>query len=219
MSHWRASVWKSICKLCFTSACCVSCWLKVNMEPPRIVVPTVPECVLSSFSTNRKKETIEALCVTAILQFTAILCLSLNKDKSYLDMTIKCVDTPVGKNSLLHVCVKAHSVFKDWNDSFEQTQLPGNHFKHFSFPPLRHKPPSSSTLIYINWFLSHGMSNPLIWRSQNFRHILASLSSVIFFSPRCRRYWFVPGQLIMTRMSCSGSASLNVTSPQEWYQV
>lgn len=128
-----------------------------------------------------KKQTVEAPCVTAISQFTAILCLSVNKDKAYLDMTIKCVDAPVGKTLCYECCVcERHSVLKDWNDSFEQTRLPGNHFKHFSFPPLRHKPPSSSTLIYINWYLSHGMSNPLIWRSQNIRHILASLSSVIF---------------------------------------
>lgn len=97
-------------------------------------------------------------------------------------MTIKCVDTVVEKNSATCLYEK-QSIFKDWNHSVEQTQLPGNDFKHFSFFPLRHKPPSLSAFIYINWFLSHGMSNPLIWRSQNLRQILASLSSLIFFPP------------------------------------
>lgn len=112
-------------------------------------------------------------------------------------------------SSILHLCVENQC------SKPEMTRLPGNSFKHSSFPPLRHKPPSSSTRIYINWFQSHGTSYPLFLRSQHFRQILACLSSLLLFFSRCGRYWFGPSQLIMTRMFCSGNASLNVTLQAE----
>lgn len=57
-------------------------------------------------------------------------------------------------------------------------------------------------LICINWFLSHGMSYLLMWRSLNFRRIRACfsfpcISSAAFFSSS-GRYWSFRSQLIMT---------------------